>query len=132
MIRYLAESEKFKVYSIYESVYLKNKMTTQSQNDFDNQDLFIAWHYGDPNDAIILRNEKYVVVSGCGISIYDIENKVENHILDDADDITWTNGLHQDDRDDQDREVRFVSFYNEDKLRVFKIDLLSTLVKKME
>lgn len=90
MIRYLAESENFKVYSIYENVYLKNKTKTQFQNDFDNQDLLIAYHYGDPNDALILPNEKYIVVSGCGISIYDVENQVDNHILDDPGHVTWT------------------------------------------
>lgn len=132
MIRYLAESEKFKVYSIYESVYMKNKLISKKINDFDDKDLFIANHYGDPNDALILTNEKFVVVSGCGLSIYNIENNNDNHILDDSDNITWTNGLHQDGQDDQNREVRFVAFNKKNQLKVFKIDLISMKITELE
>lgn len=132
MIQHLAESENFKVYSIYESVYLKNKLTSSKLNDFDDKDLFITHHYGDPNDALVLHNEKFIVISGCGLSIYNVENNNDNHILDGSDKITWTNGLHQDGQDDQNREVRFVSFNNKDQLRVFKIDLISTDITELE
>lgn len=129
MIQYLAESENFKVYSIYESVYLKNKLIPAKLND---KDLFITHHYGDPNDALILPNEKFIVISGCGLSIYNVEDNTDNQVLCDADNITWTNGLHQDCQDDQNREVRYISINNKDQLRVFKIDLISTEITDLE
>ena len=111
---------------------MKNKLISKKINDFDDKDLFIANHYGDPNDALILTNEKFVVVSGCGLSIYNIENNNDNHILDDSDNITWTNGLHQDGQDDQNREVRFVAFNKKNQLKVFKIDLISMKITELE
>ena len=64
MIQYLAESENFKVYSFYENVYLKNKSTSININKLDYNDLLIADHYGDPNNALILPNEKYITTRG--------------------------------------------------------------------
>ncbi|MCH2225730.1 MAG: hypothetical protein MK066_13245 [Crocinitomicaceae bacterium] len=132
MIKYLAESEKFKVYAIYESVYLKNKLKTKSQNDFDAQDLFISNHYGDPNDALIMPNEKCVIVSGCGISIYDIEKKIDKHLLNEPNNIAWTKGLHQDNQDHPNNEVRFVTWNQSNNLRVHKLDIIKNLVTEIE
>jgi len=122
-IHFLAESVDYKVYAICESVYLKNKNTSKKQNDFCKEDIFITWHYGDPNDAIILASEKYIIVSGCGLTIYDIEKEIENHILEEPNNIVWTNGLHQDEMDDPNNEFRFIRYNDSNNLRVYKMNV---------
>ena len=65
-IRYLAENDTYKVYSLCESVYLKTKKNSQNLSEFEERDLFIAWHYGDPAAAVLLYSGNHVVVAGCG------------------------------------------------------------------
>lgn len=123
MIRYLAENTDYKVYSIYENVYMKNKKTSNNLNDFEESDILIASLYGDPNNAVILHKNNYVIVSGCGLTIYDVSKNSEKHILAEPEDITWTNTVFQDETDDQISEFRFVAFNKSDNLRVFKMNL---------
>lgn len=123
MIQYLAESEHYKVYAICESVYLKSKATANNLNDYEANDLLIADHYGDPTSAVIFCTEKYVVVSGCGLTIYDIEAKSETNLMSDPKDIHWTHGLHQDGMDDTLLECRYVDYLDGKHLRVFKINV---------
>ena len=125
MLRYLSESKNYKVYSIYENVYLKDKRSSKNLNDFDKNDKFITSHCGDPDYALILQNEEYVIISGCGISVYNIKLKSENHILDEVDNVTWTEGLHQSSADNQNVEIRFVSHNRSNQLRVFKMNIES-------
>ena len=127
---FIAENKTYKVYSIYESVYLKEKKTTDSQNDFSKTDKLIAHHYGDPEDGIITEN--HIIVSGCGISIYDLKTGIEKHILNDADNITWTNGIHQDGEDDYHTEFRFVTRNAENKWRVFKMHIPTEKHKELD
>ena len=126
--KYLFESKHFKVYSCYENVYLTHKLSSKNSSD---NDLLIASHYGDPNGAIIFPDEKYVVVSGCGLSIYNVELQSEIHILDAPNRIWWTNGLHQEGEDNQSKEVRFVSWNNQSHLRIFKIDVETLEITEM-
>jgi len=123
-IRYLAENDTYKVYSLCESVYLKRKATSQNLDDFEESDSLVAWHYGDPTAAIILGSNAYVIVAGCGITVYDVNRHLEMGFLNSADDIWWTDGLHQGFEDDG-IECRFVSFFDTDKLRVFKINAVT-------
>ncbi len=132
MIQFLTKNENFKVYSIYENIYLKHKFKSRKHTDFDEKDFLMAVHYGDPNGALILPSEEFAIISGCGLSIFDIKNQKDYHILDDPERITWTNGLHQDGQDDQNKEVRFVSWNSENQLRIFKIDLESKIVTEIE
>lgn len=124
MIRYLAENADYKVYAVHESVYLKPKATSRNVSSFDDSDLFVTWHYGDPTAALILGAGAYVVVAGCGITVYDIKQQLEVKLLDAPHAIWWTDGLHQGFEDDW-MECRFVSFFEGDKLRVFKINAVS-------
>ena len=120
MNRYLAENADYKVYSLCESVYLKPKATCRSISDFEESDLLVAWHYGDPAAALIIGSNNYVIVAGCGITVYDINQRIEVTLLNSPDNIWWTDGLHQGFEDDW-MECRFVSFFEKDKLRVFKM-----------
>ena len=123
MIKYLAENTEYKVYSIFENVYLKYKKTSNNLDDFESSDVLIASHYGDPNNAIILNDNNYVIVSGCGLTIYDIGKKSENHILAEPEEITWTNAVFQDEADNQSLEFRFVAHNKSGHLRIFKMNL---------
>ena len=123
MISFLTENIIYKVYSIYESIYLKQKSTSSNENHFEETDILISVHYGDPNSAIFLYSGKHIIISGCGLSIYDIDKKKEIHILAEPDNIWWTNGLHQDDLDDVNTEFRFVSTFKENETRVYKMNI---------
>ena len=123
MIRFLAENIDYKVYSIYESVYLKTKKSSKNLDNFEESDTLIGVHYGEPNNAIILNSNNHIVVSGCGLSIYEISTKDEKHILSEPDNITWTNVVYQDELDNLQLEFRFVSFNKVNDLRVFKMNL---------
>lgn len=125
MINFLTENSEYKVYSIYENVYLKSKKDSMNLDDFETTDKLITNHYGDPNDAIILNSGKHIIISGCGLSIYYIDDGFEKHILAEPDNITWTNGLFQDESDHQLLEVRFVALNQVDQLRVFKMNIHS-------
>ncbi|MFD2721932.1 hypothetical protein ACFST9_24660 [Hymenobacter monticola] len=127
-IRYLAEDDTYKVYSLYESVYLKTKATSQKLSEAEKGDLPIAWHYGDPAAAILLYSGNHVVVVGCGITIYDIKQQLETTMLDAPDNIWWTDGLYQDGADEP-TECRFVSLHENGGLRVFKLNALTQEVQ---
>ncbi|MDO7845365.1 hypothetical protein Q5H92_03275 [Hymenobacter sp. M29] len=124
MIKHLAENADYKVYSLHESVYLKSKATCRTLSDFEESDLSVAWHYGDPASAIILGSNNYIIVAGCGITVYDIDQHFEVTLLNAPDNIWWTDGLHQGFEDDW-MECRFVSFFDDNKLRVFKINAVT-------
>lgn len=125
MIRYLAEIEHYKVYAMHESVYLKLKATSKDQNNFESHDRLIADHYGDPSAAIIFYAENYVVVSGCGLTIYNVATNSETNLMADPKDIHWINGLYQDEMDDALFECRYIDYLDRKHLRVFKINVLT-------
>ena len=122
-MKFIAENEKYKIYSLDESIYLKEKKNSDSHDKFSKKDKFIGHHYGNPNDGIITEN--YVIITGCGISIYDLKNGTDKHLLTDENDRYWTNGIHQEGEDDYHTEFRFVSFNSNNKLRVFKMNILT-------
>lgn len=132
MIKYLSENEELKVYSIYENVYLKFKEHSNKLSEYEENDRHIAWHYGDPNCAIILHSNKHIIVGGSGLTIYDIENDSEKDILADPENISWIFALYQDEQDDQILEFRFITYYQNEKLRVYKMNLESMKIELME
>ncbi len=129
-MQFIAENEKYKVYSSYEDVYLKEKKACHHQDEFSEKDRCIGSHYGDPNDGIITEN--YVIVSGHGILIYDLKNHKEKHVLNSAKNEHWTNAIHQDMFDDYHTEFRFVSYNSENKLRVFKMNILTEELTELD
>ncbi|MBO2010485.1 hypothetical protein [Hymenobacter negativus] len=120
----MAENATYKVYSLHESVYLKKKATSQNFNAFEECDLNIAWHYGDPAAAILLYSANHVVIAGCGITIYDISQELAVNLFNKPNNIWWTDGLYQDGADKL-TECRFVSHFENDSLRVFKLNVLT-------
>ena len=58
----LAESNKYIVYNDYETVFLKKKS--------DCSEIIIGDFYGDPFGAFIDKEERFVVMYGCGVIIY--------------------------------------------------------------
>lgn len=118
MIRCLAESENFKVTSEYEYVTLhfKNNLFVKS--------VYIGDFYGDPDCAIISRDEKYFVVAGCGLVIYKLKEPFKEYSDEEnsdqyseffrkPDNIWWIKELHQTDVDDDWKYFRFVAAKNE-------------------
>ncbi len=129
-MQFIAENKKYKVYAIYENVYLKEKRSCHNQDDFSEKDEWIGYHYGDPNDGIITEN--YVIVSGHGILIYDLKTGKERHVLNSVQNGYWTNAIHQEDTDDYHTEFRFVSFNSENKYRVFKMNILTEELTELD
>ena len=108
-INFLAENGDYQVYAIYENVFLKDKSKDNLLSRFSPGDLLITDHYGDPTGAIIFPNSNYIIVSGCGLSIYNTERQHDNRIMDEPNKIVWTNGLYQDELDDANLEFRFAA-----------------------
>lgn len=121
-IRYLAESKDYKVYSIFESVYLKDKSTCKSLIEYEEADLCIAWVYGDPDSAVISCDGSSVVVAGCGIAIFNIKTNQTTELFNEPDDITWTEGIYQSAEDDC-KYVRFSALTKTDKLNIHRLDI---------
>jgi hypothetical protein len=105
-IRYLSENDKYKLYSLYESVYLKDKSKSGSHCGFEGSDVFVTSVYGDPDSALLSFDGTFICVAGCGITIYFIESKKCVELFDDPDDITWTEGVYQS-AEDEPHYVRF-------------------------
>jgi hypothetical protein len=126
MTRHLAESENYKVTSEYESVTLHFK------NKLFNKTLYIGDFYGDPDCAIISRDEKYVVMAGCGLIIYKLQEPFDEYGSDDSSgqyfefyrdppNNWWTNGLHQTQVDADWKYFRFVAANDEGEF-IYKMD----------
>lgn len=60
----LARSENYTVYHLFETVILKRP---------DGQQVTIGDFYGDPAAAIIDEDEKWVIVVGCGLILYRLQ-----------------------------------------------------------
>ena len=64
MIRRLAQSENYVVEHEYETVFLSSK---------NKRLLVIGDFYGDPEVAVIDRDEKWCAMGGCGVIVYWLE-----------------------------------------------------------
>lgn len=51
-MNFITQNEKYKVYSLDESIYLKEKSFSNNHDKFSNEDKFVGHHYGNPNDGI--------------------------------------------------------------------------------
>ncbi len=121
--RWLAESENFKVYSIYDNAYIKNKQTSNSLSQFEKTDKHIQWIYGEPNGAIIMPKEDQIILVGSGIYIYDIQAEKLIELYNDPKNIKWVDTIYQTEEDDWLNEFRIVTFNEKDQLRVFKTSI---------
>ena len=82
MEKFLAENNLYKVISLDESVYLRRKSKNSSQEIYHKDDLYITWIYGNPTCALFLYTGKHLIIAGCGLTIYDIENNQETRETD--------------------------------------------------
>lgn len=131
MVRFLAESTNYKVYSIYESVYLKHKIYNTSGTQFDPADTFVTAHYGDPATAIILPGENHVITAGCGLSIYDVRSKTVIDLFNAPDDIHWISGLYTDSEDNEQIEFRYPDINEYNQLRIFKLNIKTMMINEL-
>ena len=134
-IKYLAESENFKVISEYENVNLVFK------NNKSKNEICIGDFYGDPECAIISKNEEYIVTAGCGLIIYFLKepytefkyNKKSDQFVElfrDPKNIWWINGLHQTEIDDDWKYFRFVAS-NDFGEQIYKLNVENLQLEKI-
>jgi hypothetical protein len=88
----------------------------------------IAWVYGDPDSADITFDERYVVIAGCGITIYDIESEETTNLFSEPDLIEWTQGIYIGEDDDE-AYVRYNALTDTDKLVIMRLNLISKEVE---
>ena len=121
-IRYLSENGIYKLYSLHESVYLKDKSKSDNLCDFENSDLYVTSLYGDPDSALISFDGTYICVAGCGINIYFIESRKCIQLFNDPEEIIWTEGVYQSAEDGQ-HYVRFNAKTETEKVRIYRLNV---------
>lgn len=121
--RILFETDEYRLYSIFESVYLKEKIGLSSGDD-----LFISSIYGDPDSGLISFNNEFVVIAGCGITVYFIADKSCYEIGTEPENILWTEGVYQSGEDSY-NFVRFIAYIGDNLIRVHRLDVFT---KKIE
>jgi hypothetical protein len=131
MVKVLAESPNYKVYSVYDNAYLKHKAHSITLDAFEEKDVYISWNYSDPTSALITHSEEHVVLSGCGIMLFDTTSRLTTHLLAELDSIVWTNALHQAESDDA-LEFRYVAYATKNRLRVFKMHVLTHAITLLD
>jgi hypothetical protein len=135
MIRHLAESENYKVTSEYEyaTLHFKNKLIEKS--------VYIGNFYGDPDCAIISRDEKYLVVAGCGLIIYRLITPFSEYedskkstqfseFFGEPENLWWVNGLHQTEIDSDPKWFRFVAANNDGEF-IYKMNVDDFSIEKI-
>ena len=127
-IRYLSENEKYKLYSLHESVYLKDKSKSKKLCDYEGSDTFVTSVYGDPDSALLSFDGTFICVAGCGITIYFIETKTCIELFNEPDDITWTEGVYQS-AEDEPNYVRFNAYTETEKFAINKLNVKTNELK---
>ncbi len=136
MIRHLAESDNYKVTSEYEyaTLHFKNYLLKKS--------VHIGDFYGDPDCAIISSNEKYLVIAGCGLIIYKLEEPFIDYCTDkdvnqysvfftDPQNTWWVEKLHQTDTDSNGKFFRFFAT-NNDGESLYKMNAETFQIERLE
>lgn len=130
---FLDESEEHKIISEYEAVYLYFKKS-------DRPRVLIGDFYGDPDGAFISGNEKYIVMFGCGIIIYKIQEPFTDYNYDtprpqyaefhrNPGDIWWVESAYECGLDYGDAETLGTQFFrlvmhdDEGKIGVYRMDV---------
>jgi len=121
-IRYLSENDKYKLYSLHESVYLKDKSKSNNLCDFEGTDIFVTSVYVDPDSGLLSFDGSFICVAGCGITIYFIESKKCIELFNEPEDITWTEGVYQS-ADDEQNYVRFNVYTETEKLAINRLNV---------
>jgi hypothetical protein len=124
--RILFENDQYRLYSIYENVYLKNKSASNGA-----EDIYIACVYGDPDSGLISFGDDFVAISGCGITIHFLNDEESFEIGTEADNILWTEGIYQSSEDDF-NFVRFTSYTESNLIRVHRLNVLNRKIEVLE
>lgn len=129
---WLFEDDKYKIYSHFEYVYLKDKSSCHVLDDWKKaDDSSIGWIYGEPTGALIL-NKRFAVVVGSGIYIYDITNGKLKEYYNEPDRIKWIETVYQEYSDKINEEFRFVAFNDNDDLRVFRFNIKNEQLEEIK
>lgn len=125
LYNWLFESTDYKVYSNYEYVYLKDKRISFNHDRHEKVDILVEWIYGDPTGAIITPDQKYVIVVGSGIYIYNIISGDLKTFFSEPNSLKWIETIYLAEEDDWNNEFRIVSFKDNFKLQIFKFNIAS-------
>ena len=128
--RILFENEAFRLYSIYEDVYLLNKSLKAALSQSAQPDIVIASIYGDPDSGLIAWNNAFVALAGCGLSLYFLETGESYSIGAQADNTLWTEGIYQS-AEDEVHFVRFTAYTKDNKIRVHRLNVLSREIEEL-
>ncbi|NRB81900.1 MAG: hypothetical protein HRU38_25130 [Saccharospirillaceae bacterium] len=125
MDQFLAENDFYRVYSISENVYLRNKIENSSSDFYSDDDKGITHHYCDPQGALIV-GRAYIVIVGHGITIFPLSNDegiIEISLFNEPDNQMWTNGVFiepwdqlDDSRDNEDDQWLWFKFVSKNKV----------------
>ena len=128
MKRLLAQSEKFKILSEFETVELVISYPNILKQ---NRAVYMGDFYGDPTCALISRDEKYLVVGGNGLLIYTLsepfpsalktDNKHFKELFRDPKNTWWIDTVYQSTLDQDWKYFRAV-VHTEEGLSVYRID----------
>ncbi|MGB0870468.1 MAG: hypothetical protein ACPGSD_12795 [Flavobacteriales bacterium] len=116
MDKYLAENDRYKIHSICESVYLRDKNLGKHGIG-----LCIDCMYSDPEGAMISQCGTYAVIFGHHLSIYNFENQKLKQV---SFQLEWIQAVHQDIIEDRSwNYFRFIAYDENDALGIFKMNV---------
>lgn len=135
MKRYLSESENYIVISEYETVWLHFKKINRPE-------IIIGEFYGDPDNAIISKDETYVAMSGCGIIIYRLQEPFEEYqhdkrtkqyleLFNNPTDTWWTSNLNQSSEDNDWKYFHFTKETDDSNEEVYRFDTSTNKIEKL-
>ena len=126
MIQYLTESENYKVTSENETVYLHFKQMSRQRK-------IIGDFYGNVETALISCDESFVVMGGCGLIVYFLQEPFGEYKYTDGGgqyfevhryppDVWWIDAVYQTDVDMDSNFFRFVVALD-DGYRILRMDV---------
>lgn len=135
-MQFLAYNNDYELYSCSENVYLKDRHSQNYKKDYSIEDIWVACIYGNPTGALII--DDMVVISGTGITLFDITTKTETYLMSEPNNIIWSWGLHQFihgySGDDLSTQIRFFSYDDTDGYLLYRYDIktnISEILSKM-
>ncbi|MCB0738080.1 MAG: hypothetical protein KDC92_11245 [Bacteroidetes bacterium] len=130
-LKFLCESEIFRIYAIYENTYIKYLPHATNPFDYAKEDKLIAWVYGNPYAALVMPQNDYVVIVGAGIVIYNILNQETEELFTEPEKIRYFDTVFQSELDNQLTEFRVVGINEFNQCRVFKFNLTDNTLKEL-
>lgn len=127
MNKFLVENEEYKVHSIGEKVYLIDK----EYSDYIKVGKYIGCFCGNPNDAIISIDNRYLIVVGDYVLIYFFEKQIALKVKV-YHETNWISGVYQDKTEDGNFNFfRFVGYDENNELSLFKMNIYDRIPIKV-